>query len=67
MMNTLRISLLTLKTSITVWAYHCSTQNSGSINSADGRMFFIDAAGGTGKTYLFNVMLDHTRLHGPGH
>jgi len=27
-------------------------------------MFFIDASGGTGKTYLLNVLLDHTRMHG---
>ena len=33
-----------------------------SINSNEGNIFFLDAPGGTGKTFLINLLLAKVRL-----
>lgn len=46
------------------WAFDAIT---GAINNnviGSPKMFFIDGPGGTGKTYLFNSLLQHTRQNG---
>lgn len=35
-----------------------------SVNSNDGKMFFLDAPGGTGKTFLINLLLAKVRSEG---
>jgi len=36
----------------------------GSINNLDPRIYFLDAPGGTGKTFVFNTLLSHWRAQG---